>query len=46
MNAIEIRNLCKSYGGFAIDNLNLTLPSAVLWVSLAKTAQAKAQQSS
>lgn len=27
MNAIEIRNLCKSYGGFAIDNLNLTLPS-------------------
>lgn len=27
MNAIEIKNLCKSYPGFSLDNLNLTLPS-------------------
>lgn len=26
MNAIEIKNLCKSYPGFSLDNLNLTLP--------------------
>lgn len=27
MNAIEIKNLCKSYPTFAISNLNLTLPT-------------------
>lgn len=26
MNAIEIKNVSKSFGGFKIDNLNLTLP--------------------
>ena len=26
MNAIEIRNLSKSYPGFTLNNLNLTLP--------------------
>ena len=26
MNALEIKNLCKSYPGFTLDNLNLTLP--------------------
>ena len=26
MNALEIKNLCKSYGGFSLDNLSLTLP--------------------
>jgi len=26
MNALEIRNLTKSYPGFTLDNLNLTLP--------------------
>lgn len=26
MNALEIRNLTKSYSGFTLDNLNLTLP--------------------
>lgn len=26
MNAIEIKNLCKRYPGFKLDNLNLTLP--------------------
>ena len=25
MNAIEITNLCKSYGDFTLDHLNLTL---------------------
>ena len=24
MNALEIKNLCKCYPGFALDNLNLT----------------------
>ncbi len=23
MNAIEIKNLCKAYPGFSLDNLNL-----------------------
>ena len=27
MNALEIKNLTKSYPGFTLDNLNLTLPS-------------------
>ncbi len=26
MNALEIRNLTKSYPGFTLDNINLTLP--------------------
>ena len=26
MNALEIRNLTKSYPGFTLDHLNLTLP--------------------
>ena len=26
MNAIEIRDLCKTYPGFALDHVNLTLP--------------------
>ncbi len=30
MNALEIRNLCKSYPGFTLDNLNLTLPSGCI----------------
>lgn len=30
MNAIEIKNLCKSYPGFSLDNLNLTLPSGCI----------------
>ena len=30
MNAIEIKNLCKKYKGFYLDNLNLTLPSGCI----------------
>lgn len=30
MNAIEIKNLCKSFPGFALDNLTLTLPSGCI----------------
>lgn len=30
MNAIEIKNLCKSYKDFRIENLNLTLPSGYI----------------
>jgi ABC-2 type transport system ATP-binding protein len=30
MNAIEIRNLTKSYPGFTLENLNLTLPSGCI----------------
>lgn len=30
MNAIEIKNLCKSYKDFKIDNLNLTLPGGYI----------------
>ena len=28
MNALEIRNLTKSYPGFMLDNINLTLPES------------------
>lgn len=30
MNALEIRNLTKSYPGFTLDNLNLALPSGCI----------------
>ena len=30
MNAIEIKNLCKAYPGFRLDNLNLVLPSGCI----------------
>ena len=30
MNALEIRNLTKSYPGFTLDNINLTLPSGCI----------------
>lgn len=30
MNAIEIRDLCKAYPGFSLDNLNITLPSGCI----------------
>lgn len=30
INALEIRNLTKSYPGFTLDNLNLTLPSGCI----------------
>lgn len=30
MNAIEITGLCKSYPGFALQNINLTLPSGCI----------------
>lgn len=29
-NAIEIKNLCKYYHGFTLDNINLTLPSGYI----------------
>ena len=30
MNALEIKNLCKAYPGFYLDNLNLTLPQGCI----------------
>ncbi len=30
MNAIEIKGLCKSYGGFKLDNIELNLPSGCI----------------
>lgn len=30
MNAIEIKNLCKSFPGFTLDNLTLTLPGGCI----------------
>lgn len=30
MNALEIKNLCRSFSGFHLDNLNLTLPSGCI----------------
>ena len=30
MNALEIKNLCKAYPGFRLDNLNLTLPQGCI----------------
>ena len=29
-NSIEIRGLCKSYGDFALDNIDLTLPGGAI----------------
>lgn len=29
-NAIEIKNLCKSYGDFTLNNVNLTLPTGTI----------------
>ena len=31
MNALEIKNLCKTYPGFFLDHLNLTLPSGCIF---------------
>ena len=30
MNALEINNLCKSFSGFSLDNISLTLPSGCI----------------
>lgn len=30
MNALEIKNLCKTFPGFSLDNLNLTLPAGCI----------------
>ena len=30
MNALEIKNLSKSFDGFKLDNINLTLPSGCI----------------
>ena len=30
MNALEIKNLTKSFTGFKLDNLSLTLPSGCI----------------
>ena len=30
MNVLEIKNLCKSFPGFSLDNLNLVLPSGCI----------------
>ncbi|MBS5726118.1 MAG: ATP-binding cassette domain-containing protein, partial [Clostridiales bacterium] len=30
MDAIEIKDLCKSYSGFQLDHLHLTLPSGCI----------------
>ena len=30
MNALEIKNLCKSFSGFSLDNISLTLPSGCI----------------
>ena len=30
MNALEMKNLTKSFSGFKLDNLNLTLPSGCI----------------
>ena len=29
-NAIEIRNLCKHYPSFTLDNVNITLPKGYI----------------
>lgn len=30
MNALEIKDLCKSYKGFELDHVNLVLPSGCI----------------
>ncbi|MEE1138663.1 MAG: ATP-binding cassette domain-containing protein, partial [Acutalibacteraceae bacterium] len=30
MNALEIKNVSKSFSGFCLDNINLTLPSGCI----------------
>ena len=41
MDAIlQVKDLCKKYDGFALDHVSFTLPAAVLWALLGKTARA------
>ena len=30
MNALEIKNVCKSFSGFCLNNISLTLPSGCI----------------
>ena len=45
MNAVEIRNLSKSFRGmYAVDHLNMTVPAGPFTVSSEKTAAANPQR--
>lgn len=41
MNALEIKNLAKSYPGFTLENLNLTLPSGCIMGLIGKNGAGK-----
>ena len=41
MNALEIKNLTKSYPGFVLDNLNLTLPKGCIMGLIGKNGAGK-----
>ncbi len=41
MNALEIKNLTKSYPGFTLDNLNLTLPGGCILGLIGENAAGK-----
>ena len=45
MNALEIKNLTKSYRDFTLDNLNLTLPTDVSWDSSGRMGPARVRRS-
>ena len=45
MNALEIKDLSKSFGSFSLQNLTLTVPMGTALGSLAKTARANPRRS-
>ena len=44
MNALEIRNLTKSYPGFTLDNINLTLPSGCIMGLIGENGAGKTEK--
>lgn len=46
MNALEIRDLCKSYPGFSLQNLNLTLPQGCIMGLIGEMVRERALRSS
>ena len=45
MNAIEIKNLTKSFPGFTLNNLNLTLPGGCMLGLIGENGAGKAPPS-
>lgn len=44
--ALELKNVCKQYDGFALKDVNIALPQGALWGLSVKTVPERAPQSS